>query len=428
MSLLSRLIGLLTGRRPARTGTAPPAVPPRPPEPPPLFIGWREMIDGQARIAGYLLDPRAPAGQPAPSGSRLLAALKRERLERFPATHPLIVPVSAEQWREADFRHLASPAIHFLLSTQSPPEITVGALQAGGHRVALTAADFADDAPPPAILVVDFQNAALAELEPRVRALRERHPALRLVADGVASWSEHRLCQALGFSFSIGPFTTMPDDAETGDPLSGSRLVALEMLKLVRADAPASAIAETAKRDPAIVVKLLRMSSSPLYGVGRPVARLDEAIALLGRDALYRWLAVALFKLGGGTGRDQTLLVVALARAFFLESLAPPDDRAKRDALFLLGLLSVLEALLAQPIARLVGEMALAPEVAAALLGNDAPLARYLMLAVAMERCRLDQAAIAATVIGIDGGQLIACYRRAMELATSELTEAGTAP
>jgi EAL and modified HD-GYP domain-containing signal transduction protein len=427
MSLLGWFLGLLSGKRPtppaaqraAATSTTAPAEPP-------LFVGWQEMIDRQGRIGGYLLKPQSPAGQPAPSGRRLLAALERERLDRLGAARPLIVPVSAAQWRDADFRQLASPAVHFLLTTQSPPDITVAALHSAGHRVALPAAAFPDEAAAPAMLVVDFQHAALADLETRIRALRERHPALRLVADGVASWSEHRLCLAMGFSFSIGPFTTTPDDAETGDPLSGSRLVALEMLKQLRADAPAAAIAETAKRDPAIVVKLLRMSSSPLYGVGRPVTRLDEAIALLGRDAMYRWLAVALFKLGSESGRDQTLLVVALARAVFLESLAPPGDAAKRDELFLLGLLSVLDSLLAQPMARIVGQMALPPEVAAALLGNDGPLARYLLLAVAMERCRLDQAAIAASVIGIDSGRLIACYSRAMELATAELADAGT--
>ena len=78
-----------------------------------------------------------------------------------------------------------------------------------------------------------------------------------------------------------------------------------------------------------------------------------QAILVLGRQRLYRWLTVAMFRVGKTRDRDEALLEVALTRARFLETVADSSLGKKDcDELFLVGLLSLFDVLLAIPVHR----------------------------------------------------------------------------
>ena len=396
---------------------------------PGVFIGWNELIDEGARIGGYLLRARPLQAGKVVEGSELLAALEGERLLSLAARRPVIVPLTARQWQSADFRKLVAPCTYFLIIDASLSPLGYAALgeeiRSAGGKLALTAevsaaagADCQAD-----LLVLDFQGTPLPAFEAMVKNIRQRDKNLLLVADGVDSWSAHRLCLSLGVHYCIGQFAATPDEAEQTERLSQSRLVVIQMLNLLRSEAEPAEIVATAKRDPAIVLKLLGMANSPVHGLNRPVASLDEAIMVLGRDVLYRWLAVAMFRIDARDGRDQTLLVIALCRAGFLESLLRETDKRVADELFLVGLLSVIESLLGMPMQRVVQQMNLPEAVSSALLNSDGPYARYLQLVMAMERCRLDQAVVIAATLQVDVPMLIRCYGDAMRWATAELLD-----
>lgn len=143
---------------------------------------------------------------------------------------------------------------------------------------------------------------------------------------------------------------------------------------------------------------------------------------LLGREPLYRWLA--LFRVDARGGRDESLLVIALSRAAFLESLAPGGDRQQAGELFLVGLFSLIDSLLQLPIRRVLEKVQLPVPVAEVLLENSGPYgpyARYLMLALAMERCRVDQAVSLVVQLGLDPAAMVASYGESMAWASSDL-------
>jgi len=52
-------------------------------------------------------------------------------------------------------------------------------------------------------------------------------------------------------------------------------------------------LAEMAKRDPGVAVRLLSMANAPAYGLVTPVTGLEQAVLVLGREALYRWLVIS---------------------------------------------------------------------------------------------------------------------------------------
>lgn len=387
------------------------------------------MIDGNSRIAGYRIQPRAFSDSDNIDGGALEACLQQENARQFASRRPLLIPLTTSQWSATDFSAVIAANTCFLLTDlarQPEPRQWIDAIHAAGAKVAAYHGWSTDDKDgtadwPVDLLLFDFQEAPLAALEQRLRALRRRRPEVQLVADQVHTWPEHRLCQRLGFTYSIGGFAASRDEEAPSGKISESRLVVIDMLNQIRSDAELKDIASTAMRDPAVVVKLLDMANSPLYGLPRKVAGIEEAITLLGRDALYRWLSLAMFHIDADSDRDRTLLVIALCRGALLEGLVGNTDRQRADELFLVGLLSVIDCLLGQPMADILNRIRLPEQVAAVLLRNEGPYARYLQLAIMIERCRLDQAVVLAGAMQIAPAALIDCYREALGWASGEL-------
>ncbi len=122
---------------------------------------------------------------------------------------------------------------------------------------------------------------------------------------------------------------------------------------------------------------------------------------VLGRDMLYRWLSLGIFR-AGSNPRDETLLEIALNRARFLE-LVGQGVRSKQecDELFLVGMFSLLDSLLGMPMAQVIEWMTLPEVVRQVLLHCEGPHGRFLMLAMATEKGRTDKVARLAEQMGI---------------------------
>lgn len=442
MSFFKRLLGGLlpgTNENSIKTVAAAPSRQPvleRTVAPAPLIaLSWQEMLDDASRIAGYQLRPGGVTAAGEVAGEQLRQALAAAGLERLVSRRKVIVPITAGQWAAVDFsgllRGIPGGNLFFLLSAGDGAPVggwsaLAGEIRAAGGEVAAdadVASSLIAGGVLPGLLMLDLRGASLANFEQFLRGFRQRHPALPIVVDGVGSWPEYRLLMSQGVAFCIGPFSALPDEADQAEGVSQGRLVVIEMLNLLRQDADVGEIAAVAKRDPGVVLKLIEMANSPLSGLSRQVVTLEDAIMLLGREALYRWLALALFRVDARGGRDESLLVVALSRAAFLERLAPGGDRQRAGELFLVGLFSLIDSLLRLPIRRVLEKVQLPAPVAEVLLENGGPYARFLMLALAMERCRIDQAATLAGQLGLDPVSMFAAYGESMAWAASDLID-----
>lgn len=396
---------------------APPAAPPRPVG---ALLHREEMLDAHGHLSGYrfsfkVVDARVPV-----SPGAYLDALRAANVRAFAERRLAVVAVHLNEWLREDFASLIGP--HTVFQVHVPPVLAASTewlaglrrMREAGAGVALSRVEntavFA-----PALAVanfgfVDFSAYAIENFERVMKQLRAAHPTLTLAVEQVHSWSERRLCMALGAAYVLGDFLSAPDAEEKGDKLNQSRLVLIEMLNLLRSDADTESIAHVAKRDPGVAVHILSMANSPVSGLLQPVASIEQAIVVLGREMLYRWLAVSMFRAGGGT-RDEALLQIALARARFLELAALQVlPKAEADALFLVGLLSFVDVLLGVPMADVVARMNLTPAVQDVLLRSVGPYGRYLMLAFAVEKGHADKAAQIAAALGIEVAALDA-YR-----------------
>ncbi len=370
-----------------------------PPESTPTFIVHRdEVIDGRPGIAGYVFRvSQHQHGQAPLAPLEILASLREDHVAEFAQRRLALVPLSIEVWQAGDFRSLIGPHTVLLLAPPADFEcapawrVQVQAIKQAGVRVALdhdTIARIPESIALADMVMLQLKAGYFDEFERQTRWLLAEHPHLVLAVSGVNSWAEHRLCQVLGARYSVGDFATLPDEDLPRDNLGQSRLVLMEMLNLLRRKATSAELADVAKRDPGIVAKIVDMANSPLSGLNEPVASLDQALLILGREMLYRWIAMGIFRANDGK-RDALLLEIALRRARFLEVIASVSlAKQQCDELFLVGMFSVFDSLLGLPLEAVISKIHLPRDVVAVLLRNEGPYNRYLSLALAVEKGR----------------------------------------
>lgn len=410
-----RLLGFFTRSRADDPPQPPSPAPPPEPAPPTAVCLWEELIDHQSRIAGYRCTVEHVEGGPPPDAGTRFRLLAEEAAARVWKKRLALFPITASDWLQHDYRRLIAPGIVFLLEPPAP-----GVSHDAWHEAAP-----ADDALRALAdwLILDFRAHALEDLQRTVTAIRSRHPDLGLIADHVPGWPAHRFCVSLGIRHSLGHFAS-ESDAEDGDERLGKRrAVLLELIRLLREEADPAQLAEVCKQDPAIVLRMLTMANSPSFNQGTTVTRFEQAILVLGRSELLRWLTIATFELGD-TPSDLTLLELAMRRARFMELLGGPRlPEARGDELFLTGLLSLMDVLLARPIAEIIAPMRPSPAIADALTSGTGPCAPYLRLAVALEKMQMDTVRRLAGPLGIELRELSLAAIQARRWTLEALTE-----
>ncbi|MBS1143270.1 MAG: hypothetical protein H6R14_676 [Proteobacteria bacterium] len=403
---IKRLLGM-AGEKPAHNAVTPPstsgtaALPSAPSAPvrkaPAVVLRRDEILDGKTRIAGYRFTVRRPDSGLLAEPWASVEALAANQVASFAERRLALIPLAPEDWAREDCRALIGPNTVFVLML---PESDAGiaawceaaaAIRQAGAKVALAGGGGSGQQqaalPHADYLLLDFPDFSLPSLEQMLKTLRDEKPGLAFIADNVGRWSEYRYCVSRGIAYCLGAFATAQDDAQEAREIGQSRLVLIEMLNQLRKEAELSDIAQTAKRDPGVIVKVIAMANSPALGLSQAVTSIDQAIMVLGREQLYRWLSIGMFRAGASSPRDEVLLEIALARGRFLEVLGQEKHgKLECDELFLLGLLSLLDTLLGLPMNEVIAKINLSPVLMEALLSSGGPLARYLMLAIAVEK------------------------------------------
>jgi EAL and modified HD-GYP domain-containing signal transduction protein len=236
-----------------------------------------------------------------------------------------------------------------------------------------------------AIDVAASEPGSVRDFSAAFRAGPRDHEA-RLFACNIDTLDEHHLCHQWHFDYFHGAFAAsapLRDDEAATDP---HKVQLLHILRLLQGNAETAEIVEAMKQDPPLAFRILRYLNSPLLGLDHKIESLAQALTILGRQRLTRWLSVLLFSVRAPSFGDWLLVESALTRGRLMEVLGAklmPGEPA--DALFLTGIFSCLDKLLRRPLAQLVDEVPLSAEVRSALLERNGPYAKLLNLAEAAE-------------------------------------------
>lgn len=169
---------------------------------------------------------------------------------------------------------------------------------------------------------------------------------------------------------------------------AASRSMSLKLLQLVATDADTCEIEGIFRQDPVLAFHLLRLVNSLGVGVGRHISSFAQAIIILGRQQLKRWLNLMLFAASRDDYRSAMLLARVAVRARTMELLAKAGglDRAVQEQAFMAGMFSLLGTLFGLPLVDILKPLRLSDSLTNAVLEHGGELGQ-LLLAVKSAEC-----------------------------------------
>jgi len=235
---------------------------------------------------------------------------------------------------------------------------------------------------------------AASSLPPTLALIGQPGPHL---ATGMVSEQRIGECAQAGFAWFSGDFALHPPrDLNANDGTSRKRLLAL--LGLLARDADSRELEVLLKQDPALSYHLLKLVNSAAFALSSPIHSFAQAINVLGRRQLQRWLQLLLYARQQDDGKANPLLPLAALRAAQMEALgkALDWDRDQLDMAFVTGVFSLLDVLLDMPMAEIVAALSLDLDVVMALLDRGGALGELLKLVEQPNRAGLEQVGIDA--------------------------------
>jgi EAL and modified HD-GYP domain-containing signal transduction protein len=371
-----------------------------------------------SRLFGQAPTP-PPAAEPPPGPAKV--RLPRNAAAELPAgalRRPLIGrdgQVAAFEWLLADAarRPLADqqalwaaaaaapwPALVTLLLDELPDAALATELRACGVQLGAPAGV------PVAEPALDFVVATAAgggtdTLLLAEQRWHEAQPRVRLVALGLTSLDDAEQLLARGYHWAGGRLARAKAAAATAtQPLGAAAHRICALLSQLAQDADTAPLAAAVRADVALGYRLLRYANSPAVGLRTPADTVEQAIAVLGRRELTRWLQVLLLAAAASRPAQRALQQHTLMRARLLERLAERRGEPEPGAFFTLGLMSTLEQLLRVPLATVVAPLRLREEAQLALLQGRGPWAGQLVLLEALEDPDESRAWAAAAALG----------------------------
>ena len=172
-----------------------------------------------------------------------------------------------------------------------------------------------------------------------------------------------------------------------GANLAMSRALALRLMQLVAADADTCDIEAIFRQDPVLAYHLLRLVNSLGMNTGRRVTSFSQAILILGRQQLKRWINLMLFAANRGDHRAPMLLARVAVRARSTELLARASglERSVQEQAFMVGLFSLLGILFGTALEELIECLNLNPLTRDAVLRRERALGSMLNAVEAAE-------------------------------------------
>jgi c-di-GMP-related signal transduction protein len=313
----------------------------------------------------------------------------------------------------------ASTVVEVLENVPADPDVMAAcqSLKQSGYLIALddfvaedrreALAEMAD------ILKIDMK---LTTQEQRVGIVKKYGPwRHRLLAEKIETRAEFVEARDQGFVYFQGFFFRRPEKLTTNE-LPGNRMNYVRMLQEVsRADLDVPALERLIKSEASVCYRLLRYLNSAVFGLKNEIHSVRHALSMLGEREVRRWVRLVA-AVGAGQEKTSDVLLSALVRGRFGELLQPVVPHGDSD-LFLLGLMSLLDAMLEMPMSDMLERVPLDHETKAVLLGKPSGLRPIYQLMLAHESGEWEAAEQLSADLHLDSEEVASYYWRAQQWA-----------
>ncbi len=365
-----------------------------------VFVARHAILDRDLKLFGYELLFRS-CNREGPGGGQddtkttlqmLANSLLSCGLQGISCNAPVFINFGRELLT-SDWTSIFPPksvVIEILESVQPDSEVVVAclALKKMGYMLAL---DDVIGSPRDGMLAhladfvkVDFRATSREEQLSLAHALKR--VGKKIIAEKVETHDEFQFAIEAGYELFQGFFFAKPTLLR-GRHIPNGKLNAMRLLKELQCpDLDLLKIEEMVKCDVALSYRLFRYVNSALFSRRLEITSIRHALMVLGDIGIRRFLTLATLPgLGSGTARE--LISHALVRAHFCEVLAEQVKPGNAQDAFLIGLFSLLDALVDRPLAEVLPELSLPKHIASAMLdkGEESTLARIYRASLAYE-------------------------------------------
>jgi len=379
----------------------------------------RPLLHRNGHLAGFEVSVVAPQS-PVLSNAELAGLLLDGMTSTVASGRIAMAIVTAETLASQEVIDKVTPGMLFALAdpmAKSADEATwLKAVKARGGQLGSSGMPRAGTS----FVVMDAAQLSLEALLERAQACRKVAPGVQLVATGLRTIDDLEAAVRGPFEMVTGLFDRVGERRESG-ALSPNLQRLCRMINRAMNEPDTRALGHEIRADVDLTYRLLRYANSPMLGLKRQVDSVDQALQLLGRQALFRWLTIMLVASAQGRTSSVALQEIALTRAHFMESLAA-EVWGKSATLYTTGLLSLLDVMMQQPMEDLLRPLGLTEESHAALVDKTGPWHDLLELARCLESGQVQKAReLSQPVGGFTAAQ--AAMERAWQAAAAVTAE-----
>ena len=297
-------------------------------------------------------------------------------------------------------------------------------LKAKGFRLALDDFEYSK-AYDPLLEIVDIVKFDIAlsttrQIDKMLQRIKKRSN-IQLLAEKVEDVRQFDAYRDRGFHLFQGYFFARPTIL-TGKKVTSNQASLLRLLSQVMSNDEISQIEVTLKESPDLILGLLRLVNSAGMGLRIKIGSVQQALVLLGRQQLQRWVQLLLYAQGAsGSSNPLMQLVATRARTMELLNQARRDQSqsAKADYAFIVGILSLADVVLGLKMDEVIGQINLIDEVKTAILRHEGFFGHMLTLIQKVEAGEFKEAAQLLTELQITPAELSRAQLEAMRWAAS---------
>jgi len=163
--------------------------------------------------------------------------------------------------------------------------------------------------------------------------------------------------------------------------------------------------------------KLFRYINSAAFAIKNKMTSIKQAAIYFGIQQLKNW--VCLIALAGNTTKPAELIQTGLVRAKMCELIVDETGVVEKDSYFIVGLFSILDALLDQSLNAILKKLPLDEPINLALLEFEGHMGKVLHCSISCEQCVWNEIYFP----NISMGKLCEIYLKAMVWSHQSLSE-----
>jgi c-di-GMP-related signal transduction protein len=369
---------------------------------PQIFIGRQPIFNSTLKVVGYELLFR-PGDVDAFDGSDgntatsqvINNALMEIGLDEIVGDVPAYINFTKDLLVNGVARLLPEDRVVLeILETVSVDQELIEAVKelvAAGYIIALDDFTFSDEWIPlielAHIIKIDVMMHPLEEVQKQIGHLKGSKA--KLLAEKIETQDEYDELKDEGFDYFQGYFFSKPT-VLSAQELSSDNISLLRLLaELQNPNVEITDIEKLISQNITLSYKLFRYINSAAFAVKTEITSIKQIVIYFGIQRLKDW--VSLMALTGNNDKPAELIHTGLVRAKMCELIADEIDVVDKDSYFVVGLFSILDALLDQPLDTLLKQLPLDESINLALLESEGERGKALSCSLSCEKCDWDE-------------------------------------